>query len=257
MRCPFFVNSIARFWIGFWIVPVAAAIGCCLPAGTVAATIEITVRDAAGAPVEDAVVSLVRAGGPGSAGAAGTAGTVGTAGTAGTVGATGAKPATTPVMDQRNQQYVPYVLPVRIGTTVKFPNNDNIQHNVYSFSPAKTFELKLFGRSTTPEVVFDKAGIAVLGCNIHDWMLGFVVVLDTPYFGKSARNGSVTLRDLPAGEYTVNVWQPNMQDDDKPVQKVTLGADDNSKASFSVKALKPDRRKPTPSNPFYNSSGGA
>ena len=57
-------------------------------------------------------------------------------------------------------------------------------------------------------------------------------------------------------EYTVNVWQPNMQDDDKPVQKVTLGADDNGKSSFSVKTLKPDRRKPTPSNPFYNSSSG-
>ena len=252
MRYPFFVNSIVRFWIGFWMVPVAAAIGFCVSDGTFAATIEVTVRDAAGAPVEDAVISLVRAGGPGGAGAAGS-----TTGTVGTAGAAAPKPATPPVMDQRNQQYVPYVLPVRAGTTVKFPNNDNIQHNVYSFSPAKTFELKLFGRSTTPEVVFDKAGIAVLGCNIHDWMLGFVVVLDTPYFGKSARNGSVTLRDLPAGEYTVNVWQPNMQDDDKPVQKVTLGADDNGKASFNVRALKPDRRKPTPSNPFYNSSGGA
>ena len=183
------------------------------------------------------MVSLVRAGGPAGPGTA------------------APKPPTAPAMDQRNQQYVPYVLPVRTGTTVKFPNTDNIQHNVYSFSPAKTFELKLFGRSTTPEVVFDKAGVAVLGCNIHDWMLGFVVVLDTPYFGKSARNGTVTLRDLPAGEYTVNVWQPNMQDDDKPVQKVTLGVDDNGKASFGVRTLKPDRRKPTPSNPFYNSSG--
>lgn len=104
-------------------------------------------------------------------------------------------------------------------------------------------------------MVFDKAGVAVLGCNIHDWMLGYVVVLDTPWFAKSGRNGSVTLRDLPAGDYTINVWQPNMQDDDKPVQKVTLGVDDNGKASLSVRTLKPDRRKPTPSNPFYNSSG--
>ena len=236
MHCQFSASSILRFWM----VPVATAIGLGVSAGTWAATIEVTVRDAAGAPVEDAVISLVRAGGPGAASAAGTP-----------------KPAAAPLMDQRNQQYVPYVLPVRAGTTVKFPNNDNIQHNVYSFSPAKTFELKLFGRSTTPEVTFDKAGVAVLGCNIHDWMLGFVVVLDTPYFGKSARNGSVTLRDLPAGEYTVNVWQPNMQDDDKPAQKITLGADENGKAAFSVKALKPDRRKPTPSNPFYNSGGGA
>lgn len=212
-----------------------AALSLLVWSGTLAASLEVTVRDAAGAPVEDAVVSLVRAGGAGAA-------------------ATSApKPASPPLMDQRNQQYVPYVLAVRTGTTVKFPNNDNIQHNVYSFSPAKTFELKLFGRSSTPEVTFDKAGIAVLGCNIHDWMLGFVVVLDTPWFAKSARNGTVTLRDLPAGEYTVNVWQPNMQDDDRPAQKLTLGADDNSKAVLGVKALKPDRRKPTPSNPFYNS----
>ncbi len=231
-------HSLFAFGLRSAMAPVAAAVSLAVSTSILAATLEVTVRDAAGAPVEDAVVSLVRAGGTGGTSIA------------------APKPPTAPLMDQRNQQYVPYVLPVRTGTTVKFPNNDNIQHNVYSFSPAKTFELKLFGRSTTPEVVFDKAGVAVLGCNIHDWMLGFVVVLDTPWFAKSGRNGSVTLRDIPAGEYAINVWQPNMQDDDKPVQKVTLGADDNGKSSFSVKTLKPDRRKPTPSNPFYNSSSG-
>lgn len=197
-----------------------------------AATLDVSVRDAAGAPVDNAVVYAMRAG-----------------------GAPPERPAaavTAPAMDQKNQQFVPYVLPVRTGSAVLFPNSDNIQHNVYSFSTAKPIDLKLFGRNKIHQVQFDQPGVVALGCNIHDWMLGFVLVLDTPYFARTGRSGMVSLRDLPAGEYTLHVWQPNLQDGDQPQQKLILGAADAGSAELKVKALKPDRRKPTPSNPFYN-----
>ncbi len=113
-------------------------------------------------------------------------------------------------MDQVNSQFVPAVLAVRTGTSVRFPNNDQIRHQVYSFSPAKRFELPLFQGSTAAPVRFDQAGLVTVGCNIHDWMLGYIVVLETPYFGKTGNDGRVQL-DAPAGNYTLRVWHPRMK----------------------------------------------
>ncbi|KAB7764124.1 methylamine utilization protein [Xanthomonas maliensis] len=151
-----------------------------------ATSLTVNVGDAAGA-LSDAVVSLEPAR-PAAAPAA------------------GAKPA---VMDQVNSQFVPAVLPVRTGTLVKFPNSDQIRHQVYSFSPAKRFELPLFQGSTAAPVRFDKPGVATVGCNIHDWMLGYIVVLDTPYFAKTGADGRVQL-EAPAGDYTLHVWHPRL-----------------------------------------------
>src|SRR5687767_9872906 len=99
-------------------------------------------------------------------------------------------------MDQRNRTFVPHVLVVQTGTAVRFPNSDDILHHVYSFSPVKPFQLPLYkGTPANPEV-FDKAGVVTLGCNIHDQMSAFIVIVDTPHFGKTAANGRASLRDL-------------------------------------------------------------
>jgi plastocyanin len=114
------------------------------------------------------------------------------------------------VVDQIDKEFVPLVMPVYVNSLVYFPNKDNIRHQVYSFSPAKKFELPLYAGSTAPPVLFDKPGVVVLGCNIHDWMIGYIYVSDTPYFAKSEHDGKALIRDLPAGEYLVKVWHPQL-----------------------------------------------
>ena len=111
-------------------------------------------------------------------------------------------------MDQRNQQFQPHVLAVRTGTSVSFPNSDDIRHQVYSFSPAKRFELRLYQGTPSEPVLFDKPGLVVLGCNIHDWMLGYIYVTDDPWFAVSDENGRAAIAGLPAGRYAVTLWHP-------------------------------------------------
>jgi hypothetical protein len=85
-----------------------------------------------------------------------------------------------------------------------------VRHHVYSFSPAKTFELKLYTGTAANPVVFDKTGIAILGCNIHDNMTAWVVVVDTPYYGRTAKAGTVVLTNVPPGRYQLRVWHPDL-----------------------------------------------
>lgn len=113
-------------------------------------------------------------------------------------------------MAQLNKQFVPRVLVVPVGSSVQFPNHDTVRHHVYSFSAAKTFELKLYSGKEANPVVFDKTGIAVLGCNIHDNMAAWVVVVETPYYGRSAQAGTVVLNNVPAGAYRMRVWHPGL-----------------------------------------------
>jgi plastocyanin len=110
---------------------------------------------------------------------------------------------------QAAKQFSPAVTVVTSGTSVLFPNNDTVRHHVYSFSPAKTFDLKLYAGVPANPVVFDKTGIAVLGCNIHDNMVAWVVVVDTPYFGKTDAQGNVSL-DAPAGSYKLRTWHASL-----------------------------------------------
>lgn len=117
-------------------------------------------------------------------------------------------------LDQKSKEFIPHVLPVKTGTAVFFPNSDDIQHHVYSFSPAKRFEIKLYKGTPTKPIVFDQPGIAVLGCNIHDWMLSFVFVTDTPYFVKTDSAGHWSI-DLPEGDYRVSLWHPNAANPDQ------------------------------------------
>ncbi len=98
------------------------------------------------------------------------------------------------LLDQQRRTFVPYILPVQRGTTVRFPNSDPINHHVYSFSPSKRFELRLHHQGdAAQEVLFDKPGLVTLGCNIHDWMLGFVLVVDSPWFAQTDAQGRARL----------------------------------------------------------------
>ncbi len=115
------------------------------------------------------------------------------------------------IMDQVNTQFLPHILVIQKGTQVRFPNSDSIKHHVYSFSPAKTFELQLYKGLHAAPLLFPKFGSVELGCNIHDWMLGYIFVVDTPYFGKTDIKGNLTL-DLPDGEYQLDVWHSRIQD---------------------------------------------
>ena len=111
---------------------------------------------------------------------------------------------------QINRQFVPADLVVPTGTAVTFPNRDTVRHHVYSFSNTKKFELKLFAGTPANPVVFDRPGIAVLGCNIHDNMAAWVVVVDTPFYARSDALGFASLVDVPAGNYRLRVWHSHL-----------------------------------------------
>ncbi|WP_159437658.1 methylamine utilization protein [Ferrimonas marina] len=128
------------------------------------------------------------------------------------------------VLDQIDRQFKPYVLAIQAGQRVSFPNSDSIKHHVYSFSDPKTFELRLYKDKIPEPLEFETPGIVALGCNIHDWMIGYIYVAESPWFGISAADGEIGI-DLPAGEYRLKVWHPLMQEIDlQREQDVTIGA---------------------------------
>jgi len=156
---------------------------CTGAAGAAALNVQLT--DARGGPARDAVVYAEPIGGRKTA--------------------TAPKSAT---IDQVKKEFVPRVSVVQAGSAVSFPNRDDIRHQVYSFSPAKTFELKLYHGVPSRPVVFDKPGLVVLGCNIHDRMVAYVLVVDTPYFAKVDGQGRAHFEGLAPGEYEITAWQP-------------------------------------------------
>lgn len=130
-------------------------------------------------------------------------------------------------VDQKNKQFSPIVSVVQVGTSVNFPNKDSVRHHVYSFSPAKTFELKLYSGVPAKPVVFDKPGTVILGCNIHDNMLAYIHIVDTPYFGKTDVSGIVKLIDLPTGQHTLKAWHyATVKENFVSEQKVTVKSND-------------------------------
>jgi plastocyanin len=159
------------------------------------AVLSVSVTDAAGKPLEGAVVTVSVAGAP-------------------KVAPSGASAE----MTQQNRQFAPRSLIVQAGTSVHFPNLDTVRHHVYSFSPAKTFELKLYAGTPSAPVVFDKTGVVVIGCNIHDRMSGWIVVVDTPYFAKTDAAGQARI-DVPDGEHLVRVSHPQQPDGSVPFEK--------------------------------------
>lgn len=196
---------------GFAAIYFFAAIALIVTNNAVAASITAQVSDASGAPVEDAVVFAIP-----------------------TDGQSINKLIRIGVIDQINKEFVPLVTPVQAGAAVVFPNKDNIRHQVYSFSPAKVFNLKLYSGVRAEPVIFDKPGPVVLGCNIHDKMLAYIYVVETPYFAKTAKAGSVRIDNIAAGEYEVKVWHPNLEVNPE-AQTVKIKADATEATTFSVK----------------------
>lgn len=149
------------------------------PAAATAAAVSATVLDAEGKPVAGAVVFVHEAKGA------------------------FAPPAEPYVMDQVDKQFVPHLLPVLAGGKVRFPNKDNIHHHIFSFSAAKNFELPLYKGEPAAPVLFDKPGIVKLGCNIHDWMTGVILVLPNPYFAVTGADGKARVEVPEGAELTV------------------------------------------------------
>ena len=150
----------------------------------------------------------------------------------------------TAIIDQRGKQFNPLVSVVQTGTDISFPNLDSVRHHVYSFSPAKTFELKLYSGVPTAPVKFDKAGTVVLGCNIHDFMVAFIQVVDTPYFAKTDKTGKVVLHDLPNGNYTLKAWHYALANEKETFEKpiVVKGAE-NTTINLALKPFLMPARK--------------
>jgi plastocyanin len=117
-----------------------------------------------------------------------------------------APPAEPALVEQRRMQFVPHVLPILRGTTVRFPNVDRVRHNVFSPSSAKPFNFGIYYPREARELTFDKLGVVTLLCNIHEQMLGYVVVLQNPYFTKVAADGTYAIEGVPDGRYTVALW---------------------------------------------------
>lgn len=115
----------------------------------------------------------------------------------------------TPEMEQKNKMFVPHILVVQKGQNVSFPNRDDIQHHVFSFSETKSFELELYKEDVPSPLLFESAGDVELGCSVHDWMLGYIKVVETSYFAKTDADGRVAI-DLPQGGYSLSVWHPRI-----------------------------------------------
>lgn len=161
-----------------------------------AADITATITDASGKPVADAVVAFYD-------------------------GKTTALPAGAGArIVQKNKLFNPRITVVQTGSKINFPNEDTVRHHVYSFSPAKKFELKLYSGVPTDPLVFDQAGVVTLGCNIHDSMVGYIYIVDTPFFAKTDDKGKATIK-LSNGQYSYQAWQPGQT---KPgaEQKITI-----------------------------------
>src|SRR5216684_2816669 len=186
-----------------------------------AADVACKLTDPKGARIADAIVSLKRLDRPEP--------TVAPAGT-------------TAEISQQDKEFIPYVTAVQVGTTMHFPNHDKVQHHVYSLSKAKKFELPLYSGEARRGILFDQPGVVTIGCNIHDWMIAYVVVLPTPHFAKTDADGAATL-SVPAGQYHLEIWQPRLS---QPLtQEITVTDTAPTSLAFTL-VLKPDHRIPRP-----------
>ncbi len=130
-------------------------------------------------------------------------------------------------IDQVNRQFVPQMMVVQRGAMISFPNSDNVRHSVYSFSEANRFTLKLYAGTAAPPVKFPNTGIVALGCNIHDKMVAWVLVVDTPFFGRTDASGKLGLNGLAPDKSTGRAWRPKMREEPAG-EAVRIAADTTS-----------------------------
>ncbi|HVU31500.1 MAG TPA: methylamine utilization protein [Sphingomicrobium sp.] len=196
------------------------ASGVALAASAASAALTVRVVDPAGRAVRDAVVAFYPS-----------------------AGARAPGPGGRYVVSQKNLQFHPFLTIVPEGSDISFPNFDNTKHHVYSFSPAKRFELKLFAKDQSRTVRFDKAGVVALGCNIHDQMSAFVFVADSAWTARTNERGLASFSDAPSAAGRLTVWHPYLRAPGGVVeQKVSAG---QHSASFSIRL-----RRPPPSMPM-------
>jgi plastocyanin len=202
----------------FW--PVMIAIGAFYVLDATAYAGSLTLTDSDGKPIVDAVLSLIPQG-------------------------TQALPAPKPgVINQIDENFVPKVSAVQTGAEILFKNDDRTRHHIYSYSPAKQFETQVPPKTANVKVTFDKPGTIALGCNIHDRMLAFLIVVDTPYFGKSDNDGVVDFQNPPDGNYKAVIWHARLKAPNSEISqdvKLVGGQIQNFAPSLS---LKPERRGP-------------
>ena len=195
-----------------------AVAGCCaVPLPASATALEVQVLDGGGKPLAGAAVFLE---------------------------SREAKLATRPVNNleivQSARQFLQPVTLVPVGSAVNFPNRDTVRHHLYSFSPVKKFEIKLYVGTPAAPVLFDQPGIAALGCNIHDNMAAWVVVVETPYYGLSGADGKLSLARLPPGSYHLRTWHPGLAPGVPALdQAVLITANGSTQAQVKVAGLAP------------------
>jgi plastocyanin len=218
----------------------AVAIGCTLVAATAnAGTLIGTAQDKDGAPLANVVFTLK----PVTAG-------IGMPST----------PATTAAITQENLKFSPYVTAIRVGSSVQFPNRDTVEHHIKSFSASKPFEIAVHKPGNAPApIVFDKEGAVIVYCILHDWMRAFVYVADTPWFAQTAEVGAAQIENVPAGEFEVLAWHPDLGQYKSPLsQKISVPAAGGVKVSFRFDFKPRAPRQPKPlSNPKTSTSHNA
>jgi plastocyanin len=143
------------------------------------------------------------------------------------------------IIDQRNETFIPLVTLLPRNGRVIFANNDKTKHQVYSFSPIKQFEITLVQGERSPPFVFDKTGVATLGCNIHDHMIAYVVVTDSPWTALTGPDGRAGIADVPPGRYEVQVWHPQLPPGSPPASDHVVLAGDSTAYATKLKLLSP------------------
>lgn len=142
-------------------------------------------------------------------------------------------------IDQRARTFIPYVTVVQTGTAIEFPNNDTVRHHVHSFSPAKVFSLKLYLGTPAEPVLFDRPGEVVLGCNIHDHMVAWVVIVDTPWFATADADGRAVLANVPPGDYRLRTWHRGLPPGSAPLEQALKLPATGAKVSVSLPGVRP------------------
>lgn len=187
-----YAGNARRGWLSCLVAMISFAAGAAGAAGT---SLAVNVTGSDGKPLAGAVVLLH--GPPGSK----------------------PPPPATLIIDQVGQIFAPKLSVIPVGSSVTFPNSDKVSHQVYSFSPAKRFQLPLYRGTPYAPTVFDRAGIVTLGCNIHDDMIAYVVVTDADWSGRTALDGSWNASGLPDGDFRVEIWHPRMRETTEMIER--------------------------------------
>jgi len=201
----------------FWVLIVLTILLTGASSASFSGVLEVTVRDEKGRPIKDAVVYAVAKDDA--------------------VSKTSTDVRT--IIDQIDKEFIPYVIPVKVGTAVYFPNHDQTRHHVYSFSQTKKFEIPLYIGTPSNPVIFDKPGVVVLGCNIHDWMSAYVFILETPFYAVTGADGKVKIGNPPSGEYDVQIWHSGMKTKPQSIKKqITTTEESPEEAIFTINQIK-------------------